>query len=314
MGTMSFGGSADEAESRAMYRSCREAGINFFDCANVYNGGRAEEILGKLIKEERDEIFLTSKYTFPPGDGPNSPGSSRLNAVRELERSLKRLKTDRIDLYFIHSFDPFTAMEESLRALDDLVRAGKILYIGVSNWAAWQIMKGLGLSERFGWSRIACIQPMYNLVKRQAEVEILPMARSEKLGVITYSPLGGGVLVRPYDRHKEAESGRLAENPNYRLRYGGEGIFEAAASFRALASARGMNPATLGVAWVASHPAVTAPIIGARDNRQLQDSLAAAELSLDGELRDEVSSLFPAPSNATDRTEEELDKGFGLRS
>jgi aryl-alcohol dehydrogenase-like predicted oxidoreductase len=313
MGTMSFGGTADKEESAHMYRSCREAGVNFFDCANVYNKGQAEEILGDLIRDERDELVITSKFTFRTGPGVNGIGSSRRNAVKEVEKSLKRLKTDRIDLYFVHSFDPCTSPEETLRALDDLVRSGKVLYIGVSNWAAWQIMKALGLSERFGWNKIACIQPMYNLVKRQAEVEILPMAKAEKLGVISYSPLAGGLLTHKYKRDVKPTSGRFAETSKYLPRYNQQASYDSAEAFKVLAKSRGIDPATLGVAWVASNPAITAPIIGARSNSQLQASLAAADLSLDPEFYAEISGLFPEPPPATDRAEETQD-GMGLRS
>ena len=311
---MSFGGPADRKESEAMYRSCREAGVNFFDCANVYNKGLSEEILGELIREERDELVITSKFSFRSAPGVNGIGSSRRSAVREVEKSLKRLKTDRIDLYFIHSYDPYTAIEEILRAMDDLVRSGKVLYIAVSNWAAWQIMKAQGLSDRHGWNKIACVQPMYNLVKRQAEVEILPMARSENLGVITYSPLAGGLLTtRKYTRGEKPSGGRFAENPKYQDRYNQQIIYDAAAAFQDLARSRGMDPATLGVAWVASNPAITAPIIGARNNNQLQASLAASDFSLDPELRSDINLLFPEPSPATDRSEDGL-SGSGLRS
>lgn len=312
LGVMSFGGTADAEESSRMYLSAREAGINFFDCANVYNGGRSEEILGGLIKSHRDEVIITSKFTFRSNPGVNGLGSSRLNAVREVEKSLKRLNTDRIDLYFIHSFDQLTAIEETLRALDDLVRSGKILYIGASNWAAWQISKALGISARYGWNRIACIQPMYSLIKRQAESELLPMAISENIGVITYSPLAGGVLVRDYKHGEIPARGRLAEVDRYRLRYDRMEFYRAAESFRNLAAERGIKPATLGVAWVASRRGVTAPIIGARNNTQLLDSLAAAELPCDEELMKQVTDLFPGPPPATDRLEEQIE-GYGLR-
>jgi aryl-alcohol dehydrogenase-like predicted oxidoreductase len=312
MGTMSFGEPADKNESAAMYRSCREAGVNFFDCANVYNNGEAEKILGELIREERDEVIITSKYTFRTSPGVNGIGSSRLNAVREVEKSLARLKTDRIDLYFVHSFDPCTSIEETIRALDDLVRAGKILYIGASNWAAWQIMKALGTAERHGWSSITCIQPMFNLVKRQAEVELFPMAQSENLGVITFSPLAGGLLARRQRHEGKPHTGRFAEMPRYQDRYRGKEIHDASEAFISLAESRGIKPATLGVAWVMSHPAVTAPIIGARNHNQLQDSLAAAEFSPDPETLALAGSLFAAPPPATDRSDDALE-GYGLR-
>jgi aryl-alcohol dehydrogenase-like predicted oxidoreductase len=191
-GTMSFGGDADERTSAALFRRCRDAGINLFDCADVYQDGRAEEILGRLMRGQRDELVITSKAYFPTGPDVNARGASRRHLVSAVEASLQRLDTDRIDLYFIHRFDRHTPLEETLRALDDLVRAGKILYPAASNFAAWQVAKAIGISARHGWARFECIQPMYNLVKRQAEVEILPLAASEEIGVVSYSPLRSG--------------------------------------------------------------------------------------------------------------------------
>ena len=194
LGTMPFGGDADEATSAAQFRAARDAGINIFDTADIYNGGRSEEILGRLVADQRDEVVIASKAYFPTGKDPNARGSSRLHLVRAVEASLRRLATDRIDVFYLHRFDDDTPLEESLRALDDLVHQGKILYPAASNSAAWQIAKGLGLCAAGGWASFVCVQPMYNLVKRQAEVEILPMAASEHLAVLPYNPLGGGLL------------------------------------------------------------------------------------------------------------------------
>ncbi|MBV9468937.1 MAG: aldo/keto reductase, partial [Abitibacteriaceae bacterium] len=251
-GTMSFGGDADEPTSAAMFKRCREAGINFFDTANVYTGGRSEEILGRLIAGERDNIVLTSKVNFPVGEDLNARGTSRRHIMLSVEASLKRLGTDRLDVYFLHSFDPYTPMEESLRALDDLVTAGKILYPAVSNWAAWQIAKAQGIAAQEHLARFECIQPMYSLVKRQAEVEILPLALSEKIGVISYSPLGGGLLSGKYSKESRPESGRLVENAMYKVRYGDASYLENAERFTAYAQEKGIHPATLAVAWVMS--------------------------------------------------------------
>jgi len=303
-GTMSFGGVADEKTSAAMFHRCREVGINFFDCANVYNAGRSEEILGKLIADCRDEIVLTSKVGFSMGEDVNAKGLSRRHIVQAIEASLKRLRTDRIDLYFVHTFDPDTPIEKTLRALDDLIHQGKILYTGVSNWAAWQIATALGIAAREGLARFACIQPMYNLAKRQAEVEVFPLAQAEGLGVITYSPLGGGLLTGKYGVEKKPQQGRLVENKMYRTRYGDSINYEIAKRFAAHAKDRGLHPATLAVAWVMSHPAVTAPIIGARDVDQLEASLAAIDVGMTPDWRDEISALSIEPSPATDRSEE----------
>jgi len=304
-GTMSFGGAADEPTSAAMYRRCRDVGINFFDCANVYSSGTAEEILGRLIRGERDHVVITSKVGFPMGEGVNDKGLSRRNLKLSVEASLKRLGTDRLDVLFVHTFDPGTPMEETLRVLDDLVREGKILHTGASNWAAWQIALSLGMSAREGLSSFACIQPMYNLVKRQAEVEILPLAASEGLGVISYSPLGGGLLTGKYGTAVKPESGRLVDNTMYATRYGKSEYYETAETFGTFARKLGVSPATLAVAWVAAYPAIAAPIIGARNLVQLEDSLAAADFPMTPELYAQIAALSPTPAPATDRTEEQ---------
>ena len=312
-GTMSFGGDADETTSEAMFYRCREAGINFFDCADVYSNGRSEEILGELITDCRDEVIITSKVYFPTGSDINARGASRRHIRAAVEASLQRLKTDYIDVYFIHRFDDRTPIEETLRALDDLVRQGKILYPAASNFAAWQVAKALGICAKEGWARFECIQPMYNLTKRQAEVELLPMARSENVGVITYSPLGGGLLTGKYGPSLKPASGRLVENKMYQTRYGANWIYELAQTFADFARARGFEPASLAVAWVAGHPAVTAPIIGARNLEQLEGSLKALEIEMTRELWAEISAMSPEPPPATDRNEELTPHTFGVR-
>lgn len=312
-GTMSFGGDADEEASAAMFHRCREVGINFFDCANVYQHGLAEEILGRLAKDCRDELVLTSKVYFPMGKDVNARGASRRHIMQSVEASLKRLQTDYLDVYFIHRFDDFTALEETLRALDDLVQQGKILYPAVSNFAAWQVEKALGISARYGWAPVGVIQPMYNLVKRQAEVEIFPMAQAENLGVIPYSPLGGGLLSGKYSRDKRPNRGRLVENKMYQVRYGVGNAYEIAEKFTAFAQENGYNPVSLAVAWVGAHPAVTAPIIGARSVEQLEDSLRAIDIQMTPDLWNQIASLSPTPPPATDRNEEATAHNYGSR-
>lgn len=304
-GTMSFGTDADEATSAALFARCRDAGINVFDCADVYGKGASETILGRLAKPCRDELILASKAYFPTNpDDPNARGASRRHLRLAVEASLRRLDTDRIDLYYVHRFDDDTDLHETLRGLDDLVRAGKVLYTGASNFAAWQVAKALGISARQGWAAFDCIQPMYNLIKRQAEVELLPMAQSERLAVMPYSPLAGGLLTGKYAGAVAATSGRLVDNAMYRRRYGADWIGPAATRFADLAHDRGVHPATLAVAWVALHPAVTAPIIGARNLEQLEPSLAAAEFAMDDDLYREIAALPPVPPPATDRSDE----------
>ena len=312
-GTMSFGGIADEDMSRSMFDQCRDAGINFFDCANVYEKGRSEEILGKLIADCRDEVVITSKVYFPTGEDVNARGATRYHIVRSVEQSLRRLNTDRIDLYFIHRFDPRTPLEETLSVLNDLVRQGKVLYLGASNFAAWQVAKALGISKQNAWARFECIQPMYNLGKRQAEVELFPMAQSEQLGAIPYSPLGGGLFTGKYGNNRKPVVGRLLENQMYQLRYGEQWFYDLADQFTTLAKSKGFDPASLAVAWVAAHPAVTAPIIGARDDKQLGASIASVEIDMTDELWKEISALSYQPALATDRSEEQQGYSYGKR-
>lgn len=304
-GTMSFGGDADEETSKAMYARCRDAGINFFDTANSYGRGRSETILGQFIQGHRDELVISSKVCSAMGEGPNERGLARRHIRLQIENSLRRLNTDRLDLYFCHHFDPTVPIEEVLRTLEDLVREGKIVYPAVSNWAAWQIARSLGISEARGWARFECIQPMYNLAKRQVEVEILPLAQAEQIGVIPYSPLGGGLLTGKYTTSSKPEQGRLVTNANYVKRYGDQMYYDTAERFSDYAKQKGIHPATLAVAWVRNHPGVTAPIIGARSLEQLEPSLAAADLNMDAEWRREIGDLSYTPPPATDRTEEQ---------
>ncbi len=304
-GTMSFGGDADRAESGRMFAACRDAGINFFDCANVYNEGRSEEILGELMASERDELVITSKCVQSTGPGPNDRGSNRRNIMLAVEASLKRLRTDRLDVLFMHHWDGMTDLEQTLRALDDLVRSGRVLYVGASNYAAWQIARSLGISERRGWARFDVLQPMYNLVKRQAEVEILPLAAAEDIAVISYSPVGGGLLSGKYRPEAKPAEGRIVENPMYAKRYASDWMVETAASFTGFAEALGVHPVSLAVAWAGAHPAVTCPIIGARSVEQLQPSLDSIAVDMTPELRSEIAALSHTPPPATDRLEEQ---------
>ncbi len=305
-GTMSFGGDADEAESAKMYRACRELGINFFDCADQYNKGRSEQILGELARGHRDELVITTKCYNPSGPDINARGGSRRHMTRAVEASLKRLGTDRVEVLFLHQTDPHTPIEETLRGMEDLVRAGKVLYPGLSNHSAWMTQQAIGIQEMRGWARLQLLQPMYNLVKRQAEVEILPMAAANGVGVIPYSPAGGGLLSGKYA--EKGVQGRIATNKMYTERYAEPWMHEVAARFADFCKARGMHPVSAAVAWVAAHPAVTAPIIGARNLAQLQASLDSLKIDMTPALRGEISALSRTPPPATDRLEEAKQK------
>ncbi len=313
LGTMTFGGQADAAASRALFDRARAAGVNHFDTADVYNAGTSETLLGAMVRECRDEVVLASKSYFPTGGDRNARGTSRYHLVRACEASLRRLGTDRIDLYYLHRFDDEADLEDTLRGVELLVQSGKILYPAVSNFAAWQTMKALGVQRQRGWAPVAAMQPMYNLAKRQAEVELLPLARSEGLAVFPYSPLGGGLLSGKYGAHDRPADGRIATWAMYQARYGAEDHFTLAERFRALAVEHGWHPAALAVAWVMSHPGVTAPILGATRVEQLEPVLAAGERALPEALRAAVGALWPEPPPATDRNEEGKVPGPGAR-
>ena len=305
LGTMTFGNETDYETSAAIFQKCRDRGLNFLDTADVYSSGKTEEIVGRLLKDCREEWILGSKFQGRTGPGPNNRGCSRRHITRAIDATLKRLQTDRIEFYFIHNFDPLTPLEETLDALDDLVRQGKILHPAISNAAAWQIMKGLAISDRRSLRRFECVQPMYNLLKRQAEVEILPMAEAEEVGVICYSPTAAGMLTGKYHADQNA-TGRISQNKFYSARYGDEDYQEATRRFVNFCAARNWTPATVSIAWAGSHPAVTAAIVGARTLEHIDLALAALDFPMSGELRNELSGLTKEPPLATDRRDEQL--------
>ncbi|MCC6488245.1 MAG: aldo/keto reductase [Candidatus Hydrogenedentes bacterium] len=298
LGTMTFGKEADEGTSAAIMNRALDAGVNFFDTANIYNKGLTEEIVGRWMGPRREEIVLASKAHFPTGPGVNNQGSSRRHLMKAVEDSLRRLRTDRLDILYLHHWDEHTAIEESLAAVTTLVEQGKVLYLGVSNFAAWQVMKTLALAQARGYAQVVCMQPMYNLVKRQAEVELLPLALSEGVAVCPYSPIAAGLLTGKYQR---GEGGRIKENPMYAERYRNSSYMEIAADFVAYASTKGLSPAALANAWVISHPAVTAAIVGARNLDQFNDALGCVDIELSPEQRREITALSIDPPLATDR-------------
>jgi len=304
-GTMTFGAEADETMSAQLYHRCREAGINCFDTANGYAQGRSEEILGRLMANERDELVIATKFANSTrADDPNARGGSRRHIMQAVEESLRRLGTDRIDLYYIHHPDPHSPLEETLRALDDLVHQGKVLYPAISNHSAWETAKALGISAREGLARFEAMQPMYSLLKRKAELELLPLARHEGLAVLPYSPGAAGLLTGKYAGGKVPEQSRLTTKPRYQERYGEDWIPTAVEGFLAQARERGVHPVSLAVAWVAAHPAVTAPIVGARNLEQLEPALASLSIELDSAGYETLARLAPHPGSPTDRNEE----------
>jgi len=298
LGTMTFGKEADEAVSNAIMDRAAELGFNFFDTANIYNNGVSEEIVGRWLKGRRDEFVLATKVHFPAGPGVNDRGSSRRHITLSVEQSLRRLQTDWVDILYLHHWDEHTAIEQTLAALTSLVEQGKVMYVGISNFSAWQTMKAIAAAQAHGLSPIVCMQPMYNLVKRQAEVELFPLAVDQHLAVFPYNPLAAGLLTGKYHRD---ESGRLHESDMYRERYKNRIYWEVSERFVQYAIAGGYSPAALAMAWAASHPAVTAPIIGARNLAQMDDTMQCLSIRLSEEERAAITALSADPPLATDR-------------
>ena len=304
LGTMTFGGAGffaylgavGQGDADVLVKAAVDAGVNFIDTANVYSAGLSEEITGQAIRNlglKREEIVLATKVFGQMGDGPNSRGLSRSHLIDQCKASLKRLGTDHIDLYQLHGFDVATPIEETLAALDILVQHGHVRYVGVSNWAAWQIAKAVGISERRGFARFQSVQSYYSLVGRELEREIMPMVASEELGLMVWSPLAGGYLSGKY-QDGGAEKGRRDERafPPVDEARGASVI----AAMRPVAEAHGVSVAQVALAWLLHQRRVTSVIIGAKRIDQLQDNLAAAELVLTAdELKalDEVSALAP---------------------
>ncbi|HEU5084882.1 MAG TPA: aldo/keto reductase [Acidimicrobiales bacterium] len=295
LGCMSFGSpgagnhswTLDEDASRPFIRQAIEHGINFFDTANVYSAGTSEEIVGRALREyaDRDEVVIATKVYGPMRSGRNAAGLSRKAIITECEASLRRLGTDYIDLYQIHRWDPRTPVEETLQALHDLVRSGKVRYIGASSMYAWQFAKALYLADLHGWTRFVSMQDHYNLLNREEEREMLPLCQDQGIGVIPWSPLARGRLTR--DWSAETERSRTDEF--------GQTLYDTADSDRAIveqvsdvADARGLPLAQVALAWVLHQPAVTAPIVGATKPHHLDDAVAAVDVELSG---DELQAL-----------------------
>jgi len=280
----------DEAESRPFIQRALEAGINFFDTADMYSVGASEEVLGRALKDfgpPRDRLVIATKVYNPMGDDPNQRGLSRKHIMHAIDDSLRRLQTDYIDLYQIHRFDYHTPIEETLEALNDLVRAGKVLYIGASSMWAWQFAQMLAVSQARGWARFVTMQNHYNLLYREEEREMNPLCRAEGVGLIPWSPLARGVLAGS----RKAQTTR-AKTDDFGLKLYGKEIADAdgrvITALEDLAAKRGVKPATLALAWLLHQPAMVAPIVGASKPQHLEDALAAVDLKLSA---DEIARL-----------------------
>lgn len=287
LGAMTFGNAqwgCDEATSKAIVDRFIEAGGNFIDTADIYSTGVSEEITGRAIRDRRQSVVLATKVAGPMGSGPNDLGLSRKHILDAVDASLRRLSTDYIDVYQVHAYDPTTPIDETLRALDDCVRAGKVRYLGCSNFSAWQLMKANALARELRTARFDCLQPQYSLVCRSIEREHLPLCIEEGIGVIPWSPLGGGLLTGKIRKGATPPPGsRAAVETMNRERYLSERNLEIAAVVVEVAKALGKTPSQLALAWVLRQPGVTSPIFGARTLAQLDDNLGAADLVLDDE-------------------------------
>jgi len=286
LGTMTFGREADQRTSLAMFDRYLDAGGNFVDTADVYAEGASEQIVGRALRGKRAEVVLATKVRFATGRGPNDVGASRVHIRNGIEASLRRLGTDSIDLYQIHCWDARTPLEETVATLDDLVREGKVRYVGASNYTAWQLMKALGIAALHGWEPFVSLQPEYSLITRDIERELLPLCVSEGLAVLPWSPLAGGVLTGKYREGEDLPSGTRggdADEPitfTYRLH---ERAWQIVEAVRKVAADLGKSEAQVALNWVLHRDGVTAPIIGARTVAQLDDNLAAAGWRLDDE-------------------------------
>jgi voltage-dependent potassium channel beta subunit len=293
---LTYGGSVAEERAQACIQKAYELGINFFDTANVYMRGDAEEIVGHALKGfERDSYFLATKVYFPMGDGPNDRGLSRKHITEQCHDSLKRLGVDYVDLYQCHRYDEDTPLEETLRALDDLVRQGKVLYVGVSEWTAHQIADALRLAKEMNLDSIVSNQPRYNMIQRQIEAEIIPLCEREGVGQVVFSPLAQGVLTGKYRPGEAPEQGTRAADPEsnrFMQELMNEEVLSAVEKLRSVASDAGLSMSQLALAWVLQRDIVSSAIIGASRPEQVEDNAKAAGVRLSSDVVSEIDSIL----------------------
>lgn len=302
LGTMTFGLQCTEEQSRAILDRAAAGGVTFLDTADAYpvggdlsTRGRTEEIIGRWLRGRRADVILATKCVAPTGPNPWDRGMSRRHIFDAIDASLRRLQTDWIDLYQLHSYDPETPIDEALDALDALVRSGKVRYIGCSNWLAFRLARALGRSELKGLARFDCVQPRYNLLFREFERDLFPLCLEEGIGVIPYNPIAGGLLSGKHDASKPPPAGTRftlgTAAQNYQQRYWHEQQFHSVDELRGVAAEAGLALPTLAVAWVLEQPAVTAPIVGASKPEQLEATLAAVDVRLADDVRARVDEL-----------------------
>ncbi|OZB93576.1 aldo/keto reductase [Paenibacillus sp. XY044] len=291
LGTNAFGKRADQDTSIRIIHHALASGVNFIDTANIYAGTESERIIGLALEGRRQEAVLATKAGLVMGHGPNGRGSSRYHLMQELENSLRRLRTDYVDLYQIHTFDPHTPLEETLRTLDDMVRSGKVRYIGASNYAAWELMKAIGISEAKGLNRFVSSQVSYSLADRTPERELVPMCLDQGVGIIPYFPLAGGILTGKYTLANRApQQSRADTDPNF-SRFIIDRNIRLGQEVGGLAADLELTPSSLSLAWLMDRPAVSTVIVGATRTGQLDDNLRSVEMTLNAETVQELDRI-----------------------
>ncbi len=297
LGTMTFGNGADQAEASRMVDTAMAAGLTFFDTANSYVGGASETMLGHALKGKRQDAIVATKFFNPMGHRPNDSGTSRLHIKQQIEGSLRRLQTDYIDVYYVHHVDHATPLEETLRALDDLVRDGKVLYTACSNFEAWRLMEAMWLSDSKGWERFACYQPQYSLVVRDIDEEIVPAMQLKGLGAVAWSPLAGGYLAGKYTPGSlKVQGTRSAEGWGFNSRFFARNHAEILQTVLDVAKDLGRTPAQVALRWVMDQPFMTSAIVGARNAEQLKDTLAAGGWRLPAEALAKLNEISAQPT------------------
>ncbi len=310
LGTMTFGHSTEESEAARQVDLAFDAGVNFFDTADGYGSGASEEMLGRALEGRRRDAIVATKFFNPMGPGPNDSGMSRVRIMQAIDDSLTRLQMDYVDLYYIHHVDTQTPLDEMLRALEDLVRQGKVRYTACSNYQAWRLSEAVWISDSNGWSRFECYQPQYSLVVRDIEQEIIPLCELKGLGVVAWSPLGGGFLSGKYrPGERTLEGARSDEGWAYPQRYFADNADETLQTLLDVSSELGRSPAQVALRWVLERPAMTSVIVGARKLAQLRDNLGASDWRLEGEALARLNEVSHLP----DRYPEAMEKNMHER-
>ncbi len=308
LGTMMFGGPTDESTSIQIIHKALDQGVNFIDTANMYNKGESEVITGKAIADRRSRVVLATKGRQAMGDGPNERGASRLHLMQALDDSLKRLNTDYVDLYYVHTPDYETPIEETLRCLDDMVRSGRVRYIACSNFRAWRLSEALWTSRLLNLNRFACVQPLYNIVNRDIEVELMPLCKEHGIGVVSYSPLARGILTGKYKPGESFPAGTRAARSDKRMQQAElrEASLEISQQITAHCREKGVSPSQFALAWCLANPILTSVIIGPRTMEQFDDNTGCVNVTITDEDESFINSLVPPGEHSGKGFQDEL--------